>query len=208
MTEHHHRERTGWRFPPERRHALWDEEREKRMPPGPVLEASGIASGDTVIDVGAGTGYWTLPLSTLVGPGGRVIAVDVEPLMVDELHALVHERRLRNVDVVSSEELHIPLESGIADAALLSFILHEPPDPAAFVREVARLLKPKARVLVLDWHKWETEEGPPFEHKLAVEETRALLGEEGFSLQEIRPPREDVYFVLGIRGRTEGPKAT
>ncbi len=178
---------------------LWDEEREKRLPPELVLQAAGTEPGATVLDVGAGTGYWTLPLSKLVGPEGRVMAVDVEPLMVDDLRRLVQERGLTNVEVVQSDELHIPLEDGIADVALLGFVLHEPPDPVAFLQEVARLLKPGGRVAILEWQKWETEVGPPIEHRISTDEARDLLEAAGYRAEPISSPHEDVHAWLGIR---------
>lgn len=199
MAEKQHQERSGWRFPPERRHLLWDEDRTKRMPAEPVLTAAGIAPGMTVIDVGAGTGYWTVTLSEMVGPEGRVIAADVEPVMIDELRSLVQERELGNVEVVASEEYHIPVPDGIADAAVLGFVLHEPPDPDALLREIARLLKPGGRALVLEWQKWETGQGPPIEHRLSAEETRNLLEAAGYRAQPLESSHEDLYIWLGTR---------
>lgn len=193
-----HQERGGWRFPPERRHALWDEDRQKRLPPEPVLAAA-IEPGMTVVDVGAGTGYWVPPLSAAVGSAGRVIAADVEPLMVADLRTLVRERGLSNVEAVQSDEYHVPIADGTADAALLAFVLHEPPDPAALVREISRLLKPVGRVLVLEWQKRETEIGPPVEHRLSSEDTRSLLAAERYRVEPIASPHDDLYVLLGTR---------
>jgi ubiquinone/menaquinone biosynthesis C-methylase UbiE len=176
---------------------LWDEDRQKRMPPGPVLETAGVAPGMTVLDVGAGTGYWTLPLSEMVGSKGRVIAVDVEPVMIEDLCTLARERGLDNVEVVQSEELHIPLQDEVAEVALLAFVLHEPPDPLAFLHEIARLLVPGGRVLILEWQKRETEFGPPVEHRLSEDESRHLLEKAGFSALPVPSPHEDLYVILG-----------
>jgi ubiquinone/menaquinone biosynthesis C-methylase UbiE len=189
--------RRGWRFPPERRHVLWDEDRQQRLPPDPILKEAGIAPGMTVVDVGAGTGYWTLPLSTTVGAEGRVIAVDVEPIMVEDLRSLVRERGLTNVEVVTSQEAHIPLGDGIADLALMAFVLHEPPDPAAMLREVFRLLRSGGRLLLLEWQKWETQFGPPVEHRVSAEEARDLLNTAGFNIQQVEAPNQDYYIYLG-----------
>lgn len=167
------------------------------MPPGPVLESAGIGAGMSVLDVGAGTGYWVLPLSEMVGPQGRVIAVDVEPLMVEDLRALVRERGLDNVDIVLSDELHIPLQDEVADVALLAFVLHEPPDPVSFLHEIARLLVPGGRVLVLEWHKRETEFGPPVEHRVSEDEARHVLETAGYSALPMPSPHEDLYVILG-----------
>lgn len=191
--------RSGWRFPVERRHVLNDEDRQRRHPPEPILRRAGIEEGDTVIDIGAGTGFWTRPLAMLVGPSGRVIAVDVEPIMLDEIRAMAREDGFQNVEVVQSQEDHIPLPDGVADAATLGFVLHEPPDPAAFLSEVSRVLKPGGRMLVIEWHKRETEQGPPVEHRLSLAESHELMRAQGYGVEEIPSPNEDLYILLRTR---------
>jgi ubiquinone/menaquinone biosynthesis C-methylase UbiE len=104
MSQHH----GGRRFPPERRNVLKDEERLRTLPPKPLLEAAGFTAGDSVLDIGAGTGFWTAPLGEIVGPEGRVIALDVEPIMLDELRDLVSTRGLVNIETVQSEDMSIP----------------------------------------------------------------------------------------------------
>jgi ubiquinone/menaquinone biosynthesis C-methylase UbiE len=197
VAEEQQQARSGWRFPPERRQDLWTEDRTKRMPPEPVLAQAGIGPGMSVLDIGAGTGYWTLPLSRMVGPDGRVFAVDVEPLMIEDLHALVREHGLSNVEVVQSGELAIPLGDEVADVAVLGFVLHEPPDLLAFLHEMARLLVPGGRILVVEWHKRETEFGPPVDHRVSEDEARELLEAAGFSALPAPSPHEDLYVILG-----------
>ncbi len=199
MSEAERPPREAHRFPAERRHVLKDEERRRWLPPEPILAAARIASGETVIDVGAGTGFWTAPLAELVGPSGRIVATDVEPVMVDELRALIQHQGTRHVEIIQSAELSIPLPDGIADAAVLGFVLHEPSDPPAFLHEITRLLKPAGRVLVVDWHKRSTGQGPPLEHRLSEEEAREMLKSAGYSLQSVDAPNEDVYVLLARR---------
>jgi SAM-dependent methyltransferase len=102
--------------------------------------------------------------------------------------------------VVQSEDLRIPLEDGIADAAVLAFVLHEPPDPGAFIREVSRVLAPSGRILVVEWQKWETEHGgPPIEFRLSPDETRRMLETAGYSVQELPSISDENYLLLGVR---------
>jgi ubiquinone/menaquinone biosynthesis C-methylase UbiE len=200
MTHEHHHSREAHRFPAERRAILKDEERRRWLPPEPILEAAEIPTGSTVLDIGAGTGFWTLPLSRHVGESGRVLAVDIEPIMHDELRALIAAQGLRNVEVVPSDELSIPLPDRVADAALLGFVLHEPSDPERYLREVSRLLRPDARILIVDWRKAETEKGPPLEHRLSEDEVTGMLRESGFTAETLNAPNADVYILLGRRG--------
>ncbi len=192
-----HNQLGGHRFPAERRHLLKDEERQRWLPPEPILRAVGIASGAVAVDIGAGTGYWTLPLSQLVGVEGMVYAVDVEPIMLEELRTLVREKRLSNVQVVSSTELAIPLANAIADVATAGFVVHEPADHAAFVHEIVRLLRPGGQLLIVDWHKQPTEKGPPLEHRLAQQEVETLLSDAGLTVERLVAPNADVYVLLG-----------
>jgi ubiquinone/menaquinone biosynthesis C-methylase UbiE len=187
----------GHRFPAERRHVLKDAERLRWLPPEPLLRASGIHPGEVAVDIGAGTGFWTLPLSQSVGAAGLVYAVDVEPVMLEELRTLVTEKHLTNVQVVGSAEREIPLSSGIADVAVAGFVVHEPADPPAFIREIVRLLRPGGRLLVVDWHKKPTDKGPPLEHRLARREAEAFLRDAGLTVEQLESPNVGVYVVLG-----------
>jgi ubiquinone/menaquinone biosynthesis C-methylase UbiE len=197
-----HPDHHGHQFDVGRREYLKDQERLSWLPPEPILLAAGISAGATVIDVGAGTGFWTLPLSKLVGPTGKVVATDIEPVMIQELHELVRVQKLKNVEVLKSEEHHIPLPGHSADAAVLGFLLHHPPEPDALLKEVHRLLRRPSRVLAVDWHKKETEGGPPPEMRLSEEDTRSLLENAGFEVESLASPNDDVYILLG-RGEPE-----
>ena len=199
---------SGWRFPPERRDVLKAEDRSEWIPPVPLLQAAGVRAGETAIDVGAGTGFWTAPLARLVGPTGTVFAVDVEPLMLEEIRAMVAEHGLTNVEIVHSGEASIPLNDGLADLVLLGFVLHEPPDVEAFLAEIVRLLKPDGRVLVIEWQDHPTEAGPPLEYRVSAEEARALLGAAGLTVERLVSPTDDVYVLLATEFHPGDPQMT
>jgi ubiquinone/menaquinone biosynthesis C-methylase UbiE len=187
----------GWRFPAEHRHLLSDEDRRSRLQPDRVLAQAGVRVGEVVVDLGAGTGLWTAPLAALVGPAGRVYAVDVEPIMLEEIRTLIRERGLTNVEAVPMEaEAAVPLPEALADLILLAFVLHEPADPEAFLHEVVRLLKPDGRVLVMEWQDWPTEIGPPVEVRISREETIALLDNAGLLADDLESPTPDAYVLL------------
>ncbi len=189
--------RTGWRFPVERRHMLNEGDRQAMLEPERLLDALRLLPGDTAVDVGAGTGFWTIPLAKRVGSTGRVIAVDVEPVMLDEIRTLAAAERIEQIELIRSEEVRVPVDAGIAAAAVLGFVLHEPADPGAFLREVKRLLAPNGRLLVIDWQKWETEKGPPVQHRISLAEAKGMVGEAGFAVEELRVPTPDAYALLG-----------
>lgn len=187
---------------------LQDDDRRRFMPPDRVVLLSGARAGETVVDLGAGTGFLTQSLIEAVGPAGRVIAVDVEPVMLDEIRTLVDRRDLRGVDIVLAEESSVPLPSATADLIVILCVLHEPPEPMPFLREVVRLLKPEGRVLVIDWHDRPTDGGPPLEYRVSEEEAVALLGAAGLTVERLEPPNGDVYALLAREFQPGSPEAT
>jgi ubiquinone/menaquinone biosynthesis C-methylase UbiE/DNA-binding transcriptional ArsR family regulator len=99
----------------------------------------------TVGDLGCGTGQLTEVLAPHVH---RVVAVDASADMLDAARARVGQ--CQNVDVRQGELEALPLQAGELDAALLSLVLHYSPDPARALAEVARVLQPGGRVLIVD----------------------------------------------------------
>src|ERR1039458_9895939 len=73
------------RFPASEAHRLDDPERLLWLPPAAVLGALAVRPGETIADVGAGTGYFSLPLAKAVGPEGKVYAVDAQAEMLSLL---------------------------------------------------------------------------------------------------------------------------
>ena len=107
--------------------------------PEPLL-APYVKPGMTVVDVGCGMGYFTIPLARITGPGGKVIAVDLQQRMLD---ALV--RRAEKAGVADRVIPHrCQKESlgveGPADFALVFWMAHEVPDKPRFFRELLALL--------------------------------------------------------------------
>jgi ubiquinone/menaquinone biosynthesis C-methylase UbiE len=107
----------------------------------------------TAGDLGCGTGQLTEVLAPHVH---RVIAVDASSEMLDAARERVAP--LPNVDIRQGELEALPLQAGELDAALLSLVLHYSPDPARALTEVARVLQPGGRVLVVDMLPHDREE--------------------------------------------------
>jgi ubiquinone/menaquinone biosynthesis C-methylase UbiE len=111
-----------------------------------------IRPGDTVLDIGAGPGFFTRPMAAMVGEGGTVIAADLQ----DEMLAILRERAERE-GLLSRIRLHrsgpeiLGLDgSGPVDFALAFYVVHEVPDAGRFFREVAALLRPGGKLLVAE----------------------------------------------------------
>jgi ubiquinone/menaquinone biosynthesis C-methylase UbiE len=159
-------------FDPSNALRLERDERRELLRPSHTLARFGVARGMTVVDVGAGTGFFTRAASELVGPEGRVHAVDVSETMLGHLRDLGVPP---NVSLSTSEPLRVPLPTGTADIVLAAFVVHEAPDRHAFLDELVRLLKPGGRILVFDWKRLEEEHGPPMAERLEESDLDRML---------------------------------
>jgi ArsR family transcriptional regulator len=112
-----------------------------------------IDPGLTVGDLGCGTGQLTETVAPYVK---RVIAVDGSPDMLDAARSRVVAAR--NVDLRQGDLENLPIEAGELDAAMLSLVLHYSPAPPKALAEVARVVRPGGRVLVVDMLPHEREE--------------------------------------------------
>lgn len=111
------------------------------------LLAPYVQPGMTVLEPGPGMGFFTLPLSRIVGPTGRIIAVDIQPKMLASLNRRAKkagvddrvETRLSRPDSMNLEDLH-----SAVDFALAFAVVHEIPSADRFFKETAAALKPGA----------------------------------------------------------------
>jgi SAM-dependent methyltransferase len=142
---------------------IWHDEKERDAAgePRQLVHLLGIRSGMTVADIGAGSGYYVVRLSPIVGPRGRIIAEDVVPEYLQDLRRRVRDRRLQNV-VISRGEAHDPrLPAASLDIAILVHMYHEIAQPYGLLYNLIPALKPGARVGILDAYGPTVEHGTP-----------------------------------------------
>jgi len=106
------------------------------------------APGERILEVGPGTGYYTLDLAEWVGPEGRVDIFDLQREMLDHTLRRVAERGIVNVHDGQGDARDLPYEDASFDAVLLVAVLGEIPEPDAAMAEVARVLRPGGRAVV------------------------------------------------------------
>jgi len=109
-----------------------------------------IQSGDNVIDVGAGMGYFSIPMAELVGPAGHVTAIDIQTKM---LSALARKAQRREVSERITTHLASPGSldhHSKADFILAFWMIHEVPDKRRFLTEIYTLLKPNGLFLLVE----------------------------------------------------------
>jgi ubiquinone/menaquinone biosynthesis C-methylase UbiE len=164
--------------------------------PDEILDALHIKPGQTVCDIGAGPGYFALRISKRVGADGRVFAVDVEPKILDVLRARIDKAGLRNVTPVLALWTDPLLPPRSCDLVLIVDAYHHFPDRPRYLKRLAALLRPGARLANVDWHKQKTSFGPPLDHRLAREDF--LADAEKANLRVVDEPKllPHQYFIV------------
>jgi predicted methyltransferase len=138
-----------------------EKERDDAGEPRQVVRLLGIKSGMTVADIGAGSGYYVVRLSPIVGPRGLIIAQDVVPEYLRGLRSRVRDLGLQNV-VISLGEPHDPrLPPDSLDVAILVHMYHEIAQPYGLLYNLVPALKPGARVGIVDAYGPTSEHGTP-----------------------------------------------
>jgi ubiquinone/menaquinone biosynthesis C-methylase UbiE len=125
--------------------------RDEDQQPARVIEALDIAPGDSVADLGAGSGYFTFRLAEATGPTGTVYAVDIDEEMLDLVMEEARERNAANVERVLAEPEDPKLPDGEIDLVFTSNTYHHIGDREQYFARLKRDLSPRGRVAILDY---------------------------------------------------------
>jgi SAM-dependent methyltransferase len=105
-------------------------------------------AGERILEIGPGTGYYTLDMAEWVGPDGTIEIFDLQEEFLDHTMDRATERGLANVRPRQGDATSLPFDDASVDAVVLTAVLGEIPDQAAAVSEIARVLKPDGRLVV------------------------------------------------------------
>jgi SAM-dependent methyltransferase len=122
--------------------------------PHPIITRERLRSvlrpeaGERILEIGPGTGYYTLDLAEWLGPAGTIEIFDLQQEFLDHTLGRARERGLANVIATQGDATALPYEDSSMDAVVLTAVLGEIPDPVAALREISRVLKPAGRLVV------------------------------------------------------------
>jgi precorrin-6B methylase 2 len=126
-------------------------EREREEQPRKLMEALKLKNGDVVADLGAGSGYFTFPMAQKVGPKGKVLAVDIQPEMLDIIRKRSKVGKVKNVEPVLGEEKDPKLPEGEVDLILMVDVYHEFSFPFEMTEAMVKALKPGGRLVFVEY---------------------------------------------------------
>ena len=172
-------------------------ERAAWQKPDQVVAMMEIEPGMTVVDLGAGTGFFEPELSRAVGASGKVLALDVEPKMVEHLGRRAAEAGLAQVEaqLVASDDPGLAAAS--VDRILIVNTWHHIDDRGSYSAKLREALAPGGSIWVVDFEK-ASSKGPPAHHKLEPREVIAELEAGGLAADQVAEELSEQYIVVGV----------
>lgn len=168
-------------FDPANHKKLDDPARFSGLSPEKLLLAAGLKPRDILLDLGCGTGLFTLPAARLVAPRGKVYAMDICAAMLAVLRTRLAAAGVFNIETLEVSPAGLRVPPGTGTIALLADVLHEVGDRASFLAGLKAALQPGARLVIIEWKKKTTPLGPPAAHRLGADEIGSLLAAGGFT---------------------------
>lgn len=184
---------------------LWMLERDQReeyQKKDEILAALDLKPGMYVADVGAGSGYFSIPIARAIGQEGALLATDIKQEMLDHIERRVKIEKLSNVELLKSEPEDPMLPRGKADLILMVDVYHYIHERTAFGEKLLQGLAPGGRLVVIDFipKKWEDRPwGPPPQQRMSEEELTADLRKAGFKVIKKYDFLEEQFFVVYSR---------
>lgn len=150
------------------------------------LKAFGLREDYIVADLGAGTGYYSIPAGALLSRG-KVYAVEIIPEFLTTIKNKAQDANLNNVEILWGNIEKIggtKIADGILDAVIASNVLFQVEDKERFIEEIRRILKPEGRVLLIEWSVDSPLSSPLLGRKKAIPQktAREMFEKKGFKV--------------------------
>ena len=174
-------------------------DRAKWQKPDEVVNALNLSGDETVVDVGAGSGYFSFRFAEKLKQG-KVVAVDIEPEMIRHIH---HKAMTTGVENITAS-LTKPDDPGVIESADLVFIcdvLHHVQDRVAWLKRIADTVKPGARLILIEFKEGDLPQGPPTSMKIPKKDLMELAKKAGFSF--VREHKDLLPYQVFLEFRKE-----
>jgi arsenite methyltransferase len=175
---------------------LEDPQRDAYQKPHDVIMALDIKEGESVADIGAGSGYFAFRFAHHVGDKGKVYAVDINPDMIVYMNRRIRDMQLKNIETI----LAVPDDPLLMDASIDRFFVcdtwHHIANQTQYLGLMKKMLKPGGQVIMIEFHKKELPVGPPVEMKIAREDLVRQMETNGFKLAKEHTFLPYQYFLV------------
>jgi FkbM family methyltransferase len=161
-----------------------------------LLSSLALEAGDVVADIGAGTGYFSLPMARQVGEEGRVLAVDIQPEMLAIIERRMLSEDVFNIEMILATESDPRLPAGEVDLVLMVDAYHEFSHPREVMENVVRSLSERGRVVLVEYRGEDPTVPIKPLHKMTLKQARREMGAVGLVLDRLLDdlPRQHIMF--------------
>ena len=177
---------------------LENPQRDAEQKPDEVIAALNLKAGETLADIGAGSGYFTFRFAPKVGVSGRVYAVDINPDMILYMNRYIRDKKVKNVTTI----LSAPDDPLLMDASVNRFFIcntwHHVENRPQYIALMKRILKPGGQIIDVDYKKEQLPVGPPPEMKMAKEDVIREMESGGFKLAKEHTFLPYQYFLVFV----------
>jgi ubiquinone/menaquinone biosynthesis C-methylase UbiE len=180
---------------------LWERlerpERLKDLNPEQTLISLGLRLGEKFADFGSGTGIFVIPALKIVGPSGKVYAIEKSQELIDRMflklqdkpgHLVVKQQDLMDLDW-NSEPVH---------RAMLCHVAHELSDLKGFLQQARQAILPGGKMSIIEWCAKDQPVGPPLHRRVPQEVLFGLLETSGWSIESSHLLGDDFYAITAL----------
>ena len=151
----------------------------------------------TLIDIGAGVGFLTIPFAEKF-PAAKVFGCDILEGMVGLLHQDAEQRGLDNLEALLMAPNQVSLDDDVADIVIMGQVHHELDAPESLLRECRRLLKRQGSIAIVDWADEENGKSPPTGRRVPAARIRHEVQDAGFRNIETHAVYKYHTFITGV----------
>jgi ubiquinone/menaquinone biosynthesis C-methylase UbiE len=163
-----------------------------------MVAALKITPGQTVADVGAGSGAISGPLAIATGPSGVMYAVDIDPALLAHIEQKAKEQHLANLKIVLGSFTDPKLPAPV-DVAFMNDVLHHVQDRATYLKSLAKYIKPGGRVAIVDYRPDTSPHKAQPELVVSEEQTDGWMRDAGLTRSESVSLFDDRFYVIYVK---------
>lgn len=173
-------------------------QRELLIPPEALINQLPIQKNQTLLDVGAGSGFFTIPMAQ--STSGIVYAMDPDRRMLSVIEDKAKEKGLTNIELIQDYIENLSIQNNSIDFVMASLILHEVSSLTKALSNIFEVLKSGGHLLCLEYEKDDLIiEGPPMSIRIGSEKLQNALSLIGFKIVKKTKINDAIYTVLAIK---------
>jgi len=177
---------------------LDSKQRVKLIPPEVLISQMPIEKNHTLLDIGAGSGFFTIPMAE--STTNKVYAMDPDFRMLKVIEKKAKEKGITNIELIQDYLENLNIENDSIDFAMASLILHEVSSLSNALSKIYDVLKPGGHLLCLEYEKDDlVVEGPPMSIRISSENLEKTLTSIGFKLAKKMKINDAIYTMIAVK---------